>query len=40
MRSLHPGVRRLRNPNEYPVGLEANLFELKTRLTREVRNGI
>ncbi len=40
LRSLHPGVRRLRNPNEYPVGLEANLFELKTRLTREVRNGI
>jgi nicotinate phosphoribosyltransferase len=34
---LHPGIRRLVNPHEYPVGLEHDLHRLKTRLVLESR---
>lgn len=34
---FHPGVRRLLNPHQYPVGLEQGLFDLRTRLTLEAR---
>ena len=30
--SLHPGIRRLLNPHEYPVGLELSLHEVRARL--------
>jgi len=29
---LHPGIKRLDNPHEYPAGLELSLHELKTKL--------
>lgn len=32
LRQLHAGIKRLLNPHEYPVGLEAGLFDLKTEL--------
>ncbi len=35
--SLHPSVRRLDHPHEYPVGLEASLHALRTRLVLEAR---
>jgi nicotinate phosphoribosyltransferase len=35
--NLPSGIRRLINPGMYPVGLEENLSELKTRLIREAR---
>jgi len=35
--SLHPAVRRLDHPHEYPVGLEAGLYALRTRLVLEAR---
>jgi len=34
---FHPGIKRLVNPHEYPVGLEAGLHQLKTRLVLEMR---
>jgi len=34
---FHPGVKRFVNPHRYPVGLEAKLFDLKTRLILEER---
>lgn len=34
---LHPSIRRLLNPHEYPVGLEKKLQELKTRLIFQAR---
>jgi nicotinate phosphoribosyltransferase len=34
---FHPGVKRFENPHRYPVGLEKNLFDLKTRLVLETR---
>jgi nicotinate phosphoribosyltransferase len=34
---LHPGVKRFVNPHQYPVGLERNLFDLRTRLVLEAR---
>ena len=33
----HSGIRRFVNPHQYPVGLEAELFELKSRLIRQAR---
>jgi len=36
--ALHTGIKRFKNPHEYPVGLESNLYELKTRLILEARN--
>ncbi len=36
--SLHPAIRRLVNPHQYPAGLAANLHELKTRMVLEARN--
>jgi nicotinate phosphoribosyltransferase len=35
--SLHPGIKRLVNPHEYPAGLELGLHEAKTRLVLEAR---
>jgi len=34
---FHGGVKRFLNPHQYPVGLEENLFDLKTRLILETR---
>jgi nicotinate phosphoribosyltransferase len=34
---LHAGVKRFVNPHQYPVGLERNLFDLRTRLVLEAR---
>ncbi|HVU16920.1 MAG TPA: nicotinate phosphoribosyltransferase [Candidatus Didemnitutus sp.] len=34
---LHAGTRRILNPHEYPVGLEAGLFDLKTSLIFKAR---
>jgi len=34
---LHPGVKRFVHPHQYPVGLSAQLQELKTRLVLEAR---
>ncbi|MEM7474256.1 MAG: nicotinate phosphoribosyltransferase [Planctomycetota bacterium] len=34
---LPQGVRRFMNPHQYPVGLESELHELKSRLIREAR---
>ena len=34
---FHAGVKRFVNPHRYPVGLEKNLFDLKTRLILEAR---
>ncbi len=34
---FHDGVKRFVNPHRYPVGLEAGLSELKTRLMLEIR---
>ncbi|HEV2719893.1 MAG TPA: nicotinate phosphoribosyltransferase, partial [Thermoanaerobaculia bacterium] len=34
---FHDGVKRFVNPHRYPVGLEAKLFDLKTRLILEAR---
>src|SRR5690606_36764339 len=35
---LHPGIKRLLNPHEYPVGLEEKLFDLRHELILEARN--
>lgn len=35
---LHAGIRRFVNPHQYPVGLEQNLHEIKTRLILEARS--
>jgi nicotinate phosphoribosyltransferase len=35
--AFHPGIKRLVNPHQYPVGLELGLFDLKTRLILEAR---
>jgi nicotinate phosphoribosyltransferase len=37
LRLFHPGVRRLDNPHQYPVGLEAGLHERKTELILAAR---
>ena len=34
---LHPGIKRLVNPHEYPAGLELGLHELKTKLILQAR---
>lgn len=35
--SLHGAIKRFTNPHEYPVGLEKNLFDLKTDLILKLR---
>lgn len=35
---FHPGVKRFVNPHQYPVGLEKNLFDIKTNLILQLRN--
>jgi nicotinate phosphoribosyltransferase len=35
--SLHPTIKRLVNPHEYPAGLERSLHDLRTRLILEAR---
>ncbi len=37
LRGFHGGVKRFMNPHQYPVGLEAGLFDLKTRLILGIR---
>ena len=37
LKLFHPGVRRLDNPHQYPVGLEAGLHERKTELILAAR---
>lgn len=37
--NLHPGVKRFVNPHTYPVGLEKELHELKTKLILTLREG-
>ena len=34
---LHPGVKRFLNPHQFPVGLERDLFDLRTRLVLQAR---
>lgn len=34
---FHPGIKRLLNPHQYPVGLEHSLHQLKTELILEAR---
>jgi nicotinate phosphoribosyltransferase len=34
---FHNGVKRLANPHRYPVGLEENLHQLKSRLVLRAR---
>lgn len=34
---LHPTVKRLLNPHEYPVGLDVGLHEIRDQMIREVR---
>lgn len=35
--SMHAGIRRFDNPHQYPVGLEKNLHDMRTRLILEAR---
>jgi len=35
---LHPGIKRIDHPHQYPAGLELSLHELKTRLVLEAKN--
>lgn len=35
--SLHPSVRRLLNPHEYPVGMDVGLHERRDQMIRELR---
>jgi nicotinate phosphoribosyltransferase len=37
LEKFYSGIKRLLNPHLYPVGLEYNLYELKTRLIEEHR---
>jgi nicotinate phosphoribosyltransferase len=39
LEGLHPSIRRLVHPHEYPAGLAANLSDLRMRLMDELRNG-
>ena len=39
MAALPAGCKRLRNPDDYPVGLEAGLAELHARLMAQAREG-
>ncbi len=34
---FHPAIRRFLNPHTYPVGLEKNLYELRTDLILKAR---
>lgn len=37
---LHPGIKRFSNPHQYPVGLEAGLHDVKTRLVLAARGEV
>jgi nicotinate phosphoribosyltransferase len=37
MAMLHPGIKRLVNPHQYPAGLELSLHDLKTKLILKAR---
>lgn len=37
LEGFHPGIKRLLNPHQYPVGLEMNLNETKTKLVLAAR---
>ena len=34
---FHEGIKRFSNPHRYPVGLEQQLFELRTRMILQAR---
>ncbi|MGN6643716.1 MAG: nicotinate phosphoribosyltransferase, partial [Verrucomicrobiota bacterium] len=34
---LHPGIKRLDNPHQYPAGLELGLHEFKTKLILQAK---
>jgi nicotinate phosphoribosyltransferase len=34
---LHPSIRRLLNPHQYPVGIDVGLHERRDQLIREMR---
>jgi nicotinate phosphoribosyltransferase len=36
--TLHGSIKRFTNPHQYPVGLEKNLYELKTKLILKLRH--
>jgi nicotinate phosphoribosyltransferase len=38
LKQLHPSILRFINPHQYPVGLEKNLYELKTKLILQLRH--
>ncbi len=38
LEKLHPTIRRLMNPHEYPVGLDIGLHELRDAMIREARH--
>ena len=35
---LHPGIKRFVNPHVYPVGLEEDLFKVRSELMLRLRN--
>src|SRR5262249_30644950 len=37
---LHPGIKRLENPHQYPAGLELGLHELKMKLILQAKGEI
>jgi len=37
LRALHPAIKRLLNPHEYPAGLERNLFDMRQKLILHAR---
>jgi nicotinate phosphoribosyltransferase len=40
LKLFHPAIRRFLNPHSYPVGLEKNLYELRTALILKARKSI
>ena len=38
LQGLHPSIRRLMNPHEYPVGLDIGLHELRDRMIHQARS--
>ncbi|PWU11221.1 MAG: nicotinate phosphoribosyltransferase [Verrucomicrobia bacterium] len=39
-KEFHPSIQRLLNPHEYPVGMESNLYRIKTNLILKLRESI
>ncbi len=40
LQQLHPSIRRLLNPHEYPVGMESSLHQMKTDLILKLRKSL